>query len=49
MNETVSIKVDLFIYEELRKSLIKKNNDIRKGDLKKAVSDALEKYIAEEL
>ena len=49
MNETVSIKVDLSIYEKLRKSLIKKNQDIRKGDLKEAVSDALEKYIAEEL
>ena len=49
MSQTIPIRVNSKIYENLRKALIKKNNDIRMGDLTKAVSDALEKYIAEEL
>lgn len=49
MTETISVKVKSIIYEDLRKALIKKNNDIRKGDLQEAVSEAIEKYIAEEL
>lgn len=49
MTETMPVRIKTIVYEDLRKALIKKNKDIRKGDLQEAVSEAIEKYIAEEL
>ena len=38
------IKIEKTAYELLRKTLLEKNGDIRKGDLSKAITEAVNDY-----
>ena len=44
MVETITVKIELTAYELLRKTLLEKNRDIRKGDLLKAFTEAVNDY-----